>query len=278
MTVTPPADTSQAALWNGPSGRGWIENQALLDALLAPFADLLLDALPAGSSARVLDVGCGTGITTLAVARHVGAQSVGIDISAPMLDVAAALAAQEGVPARFVCADAQDHDFGSEHFDAIVSRFGVMFFDRPEVAFANLRRATRDGGRLRVITWRGADENPFMTTAERAAASLLPALPPRTPGAPGQFALADPGRIREVLDAGGWRDVTVQAIDVACAMPEDELQNYLTRLGPVGAMLSAADAATRMRVYETIRPAFAPFVQDGQVRFNAACWCVDARA
>ena len=278
MTVPPSADTSQTALWNGPSGRGWIENQALLDALFAPFADMLLEALPVDSSARVLDVGCGTGTTTLAIARHVGAQSVGIDISAPMLDVARARAAQAGVPAHFVCADAQDHDFGPERFDAVVSRFGVMFFDQPGVAFANLRRATRDDGRLRVITWRGPDENPFMTTAERAAASLLPSLPPRVPGAPGQFALADPRRIREVLEAGGWRDIVVLPVDVPCVLPEHNLQDYLTRLGPVGAMLSDADEATRTRVYETIRPAFDAYVHDGQVRFDAACWCVDAKA
>ena len=128
------------------------------------------------------------------------------------------------------------------------------------------------------IAWRSATENPFMTTAERAAASLLPTLPPRKANAPGQFALADARRIREVLDAGGWRHVDARPVDMPCAMPEHELRNYLMRLGPVGALLSDADAATRKRVYETIRPAFDEYVLGGQVRFSAACWCVDATA
>lgn len=278
MAVTPSAAVTQAALWNGPSGRAWIDTQALLDRILEPFATLLLQALPAGSLARVLDVGCGTGATTIAIARHVGAEAVGIDISAPMLEVARERAGLEGVPTRFVCADAQSHDFGNDRFDAVVSRFGVMFFEQPGVAFANLRRATRDGGMLRVITWRAADENPYMTTAERAAAPFLPALPPRAPGAPGQFALADPQRIREVLQEGGWGDLDLQAIDVPCAFPESELLTYVTRLGPVGAVMEDADAATRQRVIDVLRPAFDPYVRDGQVRFNAACWCVDAKA
>ena len=81
-----------------------------------------------------------------------------------------------------------------------------------------------------------------------------------------------------MLAAGGWREVDVQPIDVACAMPDSGLQDYLTRLGPVGAMLADADPATRTRVYKTIRPAFDPYVRDGRVCFTAACWCVDAWA
>lgn len=278
MAVTPFAEATQSELWNGPSGNAWVENQELLDRLLAPFASLLLEALPPRSSARVLDVGCGTGATTLAVARHVGAECVGIDISAPMLEVARARAGSEGVPARFVCADAQSYDFGPECFDALVSRFGVMFFDRPGAAFANLRGATRANGTLRFIAWRGPEENPYMTTAERAAAPFLPGLPPRRPDAPGQFAFASPLRIRQVLEEGGWGEIDIRPLDVPCAFPEDELLTYVTRLGPVGAMLESADAATRARVIAALRPAFDPYVRDGQVRFTAACWCVDARA
>src|SRR5262245_23105019 len=142
--------SDQEALWNGPGGRAWIELQTILDRVLQPFEDLLLDAAAAGHHCRVLDVGCGTGSTTLALAqRRDGAKhAVGIDISAPMIAVARARAEQEGSKARFVHGDAQRYAFEPSSFDMIVSRFGVMFFDDPVRAFANLRRAASDDTRL----------------------------------------------------------------------------------------------------------------------------------
>jgi SAM-dependent methyltransferase len=270
----------QATRWNGLAGRAWVEAQAVLDGVLAPFDDLLLSAVPAGSGSRVLDVGCGTGATTVAIARRLGAQghTVGVDISDPMIAAARIRAERAGVPATFVRADAQEHPFEAGGFDVIVSRFGVMFFEDPVRAFANLRRAAGDGAELRFVAWRGIDENPFMTTAERAAAPLLPGLPERRPDGPGQFALADPDRVRRILVDSGWTEVDVRPVDVPCTMPASELEGYFTRMGPVGTFLHEVDEPTRARVVEVVRDAFAPYVHGAQVRYTAACWRVGARA
>jgi SAM-dependent methyltransferase len=273
------ADREQFELWNGPAGRAWIEAQAMLDRILQPFEALLLDAVPVAGTRAVLDVGCGTGATTLAAARRLGpdASCVGIDISDPMIAYARTRAERERSPARFVCANAQSHAFPASSFDRVISRFGVMFFDQPVAAFANLARATADGGELRAIVWRGADENPFMTTAERTAAPLLPNLPPRRPDAPGQFAFANPERVARILVDGGWRDVELQAIDVGCTLPESELVPYFSRLGPVGLALQQTDDASRARVIDAVRPAFDAYVHGADVRFTAACWMLAAR-
>ena len=171
----------QAKLWNGSAGCAWVEAQALLDRILRPFEDVLVEAVSASGARSVLDVGCGTGSTTRAVARLPGAKScpVGVDISEQMIATARMLAEQERVPAKFVCADAQSHSFEPASFDAIMSRFGVMFFADPVRAFANLRNAAGKEATLCFIAWRSPAENRFMTTAERAAASLLPNLPAR---------------------------------------------------------------------------------------------------
>ena len=144
--------TSRRALWNGPAGRAWVEAQELLDQVFKPFEDLLVEAVCAGSGGRVLDVGCGTGSTTLAVARLLGAKGrcIGIDISEPMIAAARARAEREGTPASFIRANAQSHAFEPASFDMIISRFGVMFFDDSVRAFANLRRAARDERRAAV--------------------------------------------------------------------------------------------------------------------------------
>lgn len=278
--IAPQTDNAQTALWNGRAGRAWVDVQQVLDQMFKPFEDLLAEAVRAGGAQRVLDVGCGTGSTTLAAARQVGAEGhcFGSDISEPMIAAARARAEREGTPARFICADAQSYAFEPASFDMIISRFGVMFFDHPVGAFANLRRAARDGAELRFVAWRSAAENPFMTTAERAAAPLMPNLPARRADAPGQFAFADRDRVRAILEEGGWGEIDIRAIDVACTLPGKELVGYLSRLGPVGLMLQEADERTRKGIVETVLAAFDPFVYGDQVRFAAACWLVDARA
>jgi ubiquinone/menaquinone biosynthesis C-methylase UbiE len=280
MTVQAAPSGDQARLWNGPSGLAWADQQALLDRLFHPFESLLAEAVAASGATSVLDVGCGTGATTLAIARRIGADAdcVGIDISEPMLAVARTRAEREDVPARFIRADAQHHVFDAEGFDALVSRFGVMFFSDPVDAFGRLRQAMRPDGEMHCIAWRGPQENPFMTTAERAAAPLLPSLPARRPDGPGQFSFADPQRVHQILEESGWTDIAIEPLDVACAMPESDLVPYLTRLGPVGALLQQVDGCLRKRIIEVVRDAFAPYLHDGEVRFTAACWRIGARA
>lgn len=280
MEVTHQLDGGQAAIWNGVAGRAWVEAQGVLDQIGKPFEELLVQAVAAGSARRVLDVGCGTGATTLAIARRLGAEGrcTGIDISEPMIAAARARAEREGTPASFIRADAQRYAFEPATFDMVVSRFGVMFFDDPVSAFANMRRAATDDAELRFVAWRGPSENPFMTTAERAAAPLLPSLPARRPDEPGQFAFADHERVCRILKESGWAEIDIAPLDVVCTLPEKELIGYLTRLGPLGRVLQEVDDRLRVAVIDTVRAAFDPYVHGAKVRFAAACWKVGARA
>ena len=271
---------AQSALWNGSSGCAWVEEQAILDHVNRPFEKLLVTAVSGRMPGRVLDVGCGTGGTTLAIQRVLGARGrcVGVDISEPMIAGARARAEREGIAAQFILADAQVHAFEPASFDMIVSRFGVMFFDDPVGAFANLRRASKEDAALCVIAWRGAAENPFMTTAERAAAPLLPEIPPREPNAPGQFAFADRRRVERILEASGWTEIHLEPVDVTCTLPERDMSTYFTRFGPLGRVLAGVDAQTRARVSAVVRPAFDAYVHGDEVRFDAACWMIGARS
>jgi SAM-dependent methyltransferase len=278
MNTTDDTQREQTALWNGAAGRAWVDAQDVLDRLFTPFETVLVDAVRAASARSVLDVGCGTGSTTLAIARARGGAGLclGIDISEPMITLARARAAREQARAEFVLADAQVHTFEPASVDMIVSRFGVMFFSDPVQAFSNLRRAARPGAAVRLIAWRSAAENPFMTTAERAAAPMLPDLPPRRPDGPGQFAFADRDRVRAILDESGWSGIELAPLDVTCTLPQPDLVRYVTRLGPVGLMLQEADEDLRARVGESIRSAFDPYVHGDHVRFVAACWLISA--
>jgi ubiquinone/menaquinone biosynthesis C-methylase UbiE len=271
---------TQSEMWNGPSGHAWVKAQAVTDQMFRQIETLLVEAVGAGHK-RVLDVGCGTGSTTLVVAKRWGVPCTGVDISAPMIAAAKERAKQEGVAADFLLADVQTQVFAPASFDTIISRFGVMFFEEPVKAFANLRRAASDNAALRCIAWRSPEENAFMTTAERAATPLLPSLqnlPQRRPGAPGQFAFADRQRVQGILEESGWRDIGIAPIDVECVLPAGDLDGYFTRLGPVGQAIQEAEEPLRSQIIDTVRKAFAPFVHGDEVRYTAACWMISARA
>jgi SAM-dependent methyltransferase len=274
-------DTTQHALWNGPAGDAWVQAQPVLDDMFAPFVDHLAQGVPPGSPWNVLDVGCGTGAVSLAIAARLGAggHCTGLDISAAMIAMARERARSTAHPVDFIAADAQRHAFAPAAVDHVVSRFGVMFFDDPVGAFTGLRVATRSGGTLHALTWRAPDENAFMTTAERAAAPLL-ALPPRSADGPGQFAFADRQRVLDILADSGWRDIEVTAVDQVCSIRTADLQRYVSLLGPVGGMLRdpRIDAALRAQVLQVVVDAFAPFVQGDRVAFVAACWALRAVA
>lgn len=280
MTQTHRAGDEQAALWNGDAGRSWVAAQSVLDGLFQPIEDDLADWVAEAKVRSVLDVGCGTGSTTIAMARALGAGAdcTGIDISEPMLAAARSRAAQDSVSAAFICADAQSHALPADGYDAIVSRFGVMFFAAPDRAFANLRRAAAPGAALRMFAWRSPADNPFMTTAERAAAPLLPEMPARDPDAPGQFAFADRNRILSILERSGWTAGDVRPFDFACALPTAHLEGYFTRFGPIARCLRAIEGAARAEIVATVRAAFEPYVRGEDVRFTAACWRISARA
>ncbi len=181
------ANREQAALWNETAGRAWVEMQRVLDEMMAPFIPLLIEHSLNNETCRVLDIGCGAGSTTLSAASRLspGGLCVGVDISAALLEVARQRAMKEAPSkAAFVQADAQTHAFEPHVFDAVISRFGVMFFDDPQAAFVNIRGAARSDAPLTFVAWRGPAENPFMTAAARAAAPFLTSLRAPAPNAP----------------------------------------------------------------------------------------------
>ncbi len=281
MSEPSPSNRDQAELWNAATGAAWVELQDLLDRLFAPIETRVVEAGFPGEGGRVLDLGCGAGATTLAMARRLGPDGhcLGIDISQSLVDAAGRRARAAAVlSATFLSADAQTYPFEPAGFDAVVSRFGVMFFDDPVSAFSNVRRALRADGKLAFAAWRSRAENPFMTTAAQAAAPLLPILPAPEPDAPGQFAFARPDRVGAILSRAGWKHVDVQPMDVHAALPEQDLARFVGKMGPVGLALQALDERARASIIRAVLPAFDPFIRNGVANFGMACWLASARA
>ncbi|AWM78470.1 class I SAM-dependent methyltransferase [Phenylobacterium parvum] len=273
------ANAAQVAYWNETAGRTWADLQDRIDRQIRPLGLAAMERLAPASGEQVLDVGCGCGDTSLELARRVGPGGgvLGLDISAPMLEVARGRAEAAGARnLAFDEADAQTAELPGGR-DAVFSRFGVMFFADPAAAFANLRSALRPGGRLGFVCWRPLAENLWMRLPAETAAGLAPPAPPPEPGAPGPFAFADPDRVRRILAEAGFTGIDLAPHEEAIGGLDLEGTVAMSfRVGPLGAILrERPDLAPLLR--ERVREAVSPWLRGDAVYMPSATWLVSAQ-
>lgn len=275
-------NADQIAYWNGPGGQRWAERQAAQDVVLGPVADVLIERARIGSGERIVDVGCGSGATTIAFARKVGqtGRVLGIDVSEPMLTKARETAPTD-LPIDWLLADATVYPFEPASFDLLASRFGVMFFADPVLSFANMRKALKPSGRLAFACWREPRENPFFMAPLTAVYKHVPKLPPPGPDDPGPFAFASQGRVTRILSALGFEAIAMEPcdlkLDVAVGRGLDAAVDGVLQIGPANRALEGHDDV-RSVARQSVREALMPFVAGEKVLLPGAIWIVTARA
>jgi SAM-dependent methyltransferase len=274
-------NAEQITYWNEHGGPRWVQLQEALDHQLAPFGQVVMDRLAIGSDERVLDVGCGCGETSLALARRVGTGGsvLGIDISAVMLT--RARERSQGIAnVQFLVADAQTHSFAPASFDVVFSRFGVMFFKDPRAAFANLARALAPGGRVGFHCWKSLPENPWMTVPLFAALQHVPPPTPPPPDAPGPFAFADADRVRTILADAGLAEIDFESRNDGMGVGTgslDDAVDFALQMGPASIAIREATPETIAKVRASVREALAPYQTPDGVRLATSSWVVTAR-
>jgi SAM-dependent methyltransferase len=272
-----PSNTEQLRAWDGDEGAYWAAHAGHYERSALPFHRRLLAAAEIGPGERVLDVGCGTGQSTLLAARQAtGGTVLGVDLSSAMLAHARRRAAAEHLEnVRFEQADAQIHPFGAGVFDVIVSSTGATFFGDLVGGFTNLARALRADGRLALVTWQPLADNEWLgeLRGAMAAGRDLPAPPP---DAPSPFALAEPDRVREVLTGAGFVDVDVAGSHEPMWFGRDADDAYEFVLGQLGWMLADLDAARRTQALDALRGTTAAHETADGVIYDSAVWTVRA--
>jgi SAM-dependent methyltransferase len=276
-------NAEQIRYWNDVVGPEWVALESVLSAQLRPLGLRALERLGVRPGERVLDIGCGGGETTAEIARRVGPSGrvLGVDISEP-LGVVARRHTAEFSHADIRIADAQTTEFEPESFNAMFSRFGIMFFSDPDAAFSNLRRALRPDGRMTFICWRDLSENPWMALPAMATAQHLPLKRPE-PNAPGPFAFANVDRVRGILERTGFVQIQHEPLDEPVCLAEgqslDAAITFVMRLGPSGAALreNPVEPVVVEAIRSSIREALAPFSSPRGVVMPSGTWIVSAQ-
>jgi SAM-dependent methyltransferase len=252
------------------------------DDLLSAFNDALFDAADLRPGERVLDVGCGTGGTTIEASSRVrpGGAVVGIDVSPPMLAFARERAASAGAAeAEFVEADAQIHAFEPGSFDVVMSRNGLMYFDDPHTAFANLARTLRPGGRLAFVAPEGPNRSEWIMVAGIAAAPHIGIPQGLGPNTPGPYGLAHPDRTRTILDDAGFTDIRIEALTrpMRLGADTDDAIDFVRTMPRVADLFAAAPPDKQHAAIEAVRDALAPYMSEaGVVMHDNGEWLVTA--
>ena len=236
------ANSTEADYWNSESGHQWIAQETFLDATMAGILVLLLERTDIRPNENLLDIGCGTGASTLAAAIKTGPAGhvTGLDIAAQLLNRARKRSDDAGLRnTSFIQADAQTYSFIPDSFDAVISRFGLMFFDNPVAAFANMARGLKPHGRLVFAAWGPAAGNPWFTIPRDAAMARLGKPAPGDPFAPGPLAFQDLERVTKLMEQAGLKGVRgeTEMVELTPHVSAAKAAKSAIRIGPAARII-----------------------------------------
>jgi ubiquinone/menaquinone biosynthesis C-methylase UbiE len=278
-----------AEYWNSAATRPWAEQHQRQDRALAGLARAALELAAPQPGERVLDIGCGAGTTVLELAARVGPSGhvLGADISEQSVARARERIATAGLrQAEVICADVAAHAFAPGRFDLAFSRLGVMFFNDPRAAFANVRGAMKPAGRTALAVFRAPRENPWPNAPLDAVRHLLPPMAPFSPDEPGMFSWSDPARVKRILEGAGFQETSLTPVDVVMELAGElagsggaaEAAEFAMLFGPLTRILPGLPPERHQEVRSALEKFFEGHATQQGVALPAAFWVVQARA
>jgi SAM-dependent methyltransferase len=266
------------------AGPRWVGLGGFVERRVGAVNDLVLARSRVAAGESVLEIGCGTGATTVPLAEAVGPNGrvVAVDLSEPMLEGARKRVAESGLGnITLLPADAQVHLFAPGEFDLITSRFGVMFFADPFAAFGNLLPAARPGGRLCFVCWAPLKDNQHWLIPYEVVLRHLGPPAPQPPRAPGPLALSDSDYVRSILDTAGFTDIAIdrETPPISGSTAEEEAEHACI-MGPSGRLIDEKkpEEALRERIRREMAEAFAAFARGKELLLPSTVFVVTARS
>ena len=271
----------QQKFWNEVKGEFWVNLKERIDSLLFPFGEAALEELAVKPGERVLEIGCGTGASSMRLSNLVGrgGEVLAVDLSKPMLEKAKNTGKSLGINnVSFLEVDAEVFSLPQSQYDAVFSRFGVMFFEDPIKAFRNFNVALKPGGRLSYVCWAAREDNPWIRVPTAAAREFLD-IPPAPPqDSPGQFAMEREERIKQVLDESGWLNMHVKKFELEHLMGTNahDAATFICQMGPMSEPFSLASSRIREDCIAAVEGALESFEVEDGVRMKFSTWLVTA--
>lgn len=284
MTQTGP-EALKGEDWAGEMGERWLASLDRFESMIAPIGTALLERAGYQPGERVLDLGCGGGATTPAIAEAVGpgGAALGLDVAPMLIARAQERAADAGSAARFVCSDAATAQLDEPPFDRLFSRFGSMFFEAPVPAFTNLRGLLKPGARIDLAVWAHPRDNLWMMEVMGVVRQHVE-IPPAVPRAPGPFAFEDLGYLEDVLTGAGFSGMDVatyaglQPVGGPGATP-DEATDFVLASMAVGRVLAEQGEGVRDSARADLAAMFSRHYRAGEgVMLPCKVWLVTAHA
>ena len=276
-------NTNQIEFWNSHFGIAWSNNADAIDFVFSNITLAIVQAASIVPGDRVMDLGCGSGGTSIAIADQVGPTGfvLAIDVSEPMINRVKVRNAKFKLENLSILnGDAAIFPFKSDDYDVLLSRFGCMFFDEPKNAFRNIGTALRQGCRLALAVWRTPRDNPWAMEPISVARQFLD-MPPRPgPEEPSPFSFSDPDRVRNILGDVGWTNIELTPLDLQLTLgrSDEEALAFLTQIGPLAAPLAAASKNNYAKAIGRIKDLLVTKRnKDGIVQLAAGCWIITGR-
>lgn len=273
----------QGKFWNEKPGQAWVKNDAAMHERLSNVSEILFDDLPVSSGMAALDIGCGAGASTRRIAGLVGhaGHAIGVDISQTLLDLALTAAASEKVGnAEFIQADAQSYDFTPSHFDIAISRFGVMFFENPVRAFANIRTSLKPDGHMRFVCWAPLAENDFFRAPLEITKSLVDVNLPEIGREPGPLAFGDKDYLSDILKGAGFshHHIETHKTTISTADTAEENAALLMQIGMASRAIKEAEPSDEVLalISQALEKDSVSRQNNGLIEYGATLYRVDA--
>ena len=231
----------QYEYWNKGIGQKWVKEDNSLNERFAILTKEFFSRANINKNEKVLDIGCGGGITSFEASKLVGKDGyvLGADISEILLDLAKKNYSNiENL--EFKYCDVQNYKFKKNIFSKVISRFGVMFFENPIVAFRNIYNSIQDGGSLHFVCWTNVLENEFFTAAANIIIKHLNKEFPQVTRAPGPFAFSEKKYVKQILNASGFKNIKVDKIYTSISTYDDSKKDgeLLFNIGLAGRLLA----------------------------------------